>query len=294
MTKSLHVPKADLHTPEELLASASALLASGEADVRRAVVLEAITALEAFVHRTIFPVLAKSMDELLVKWLDEKTRMDFDSRLGVLTPVALGHPIDKASDLWTRYQRAKAIRNEVVHKGRKVTHEDAEFVLRTVYDWLEYLGSTAEVALALDGLKRFVERTRLVVRDSVMAVELVRSYFEKTRAATVSTEEATLSGVDQVIRADLVLRFGSQTVLVETKMLPITSEDRDLSALVQHAVAQVSIQIRAHNISRGAVILFVREAPPESFATVRNLDDGHVSVVVIDGSGQGNDPSRPF
>src|ERR1700687_4125129 len=74
MAKSIHVPKAELHTPEELLASASALLASGETDVRRAVVLEAITALEAFVHQTIFPVLARTMDDLLVKWLDEKTR----------------------------------------------------------------------------------------------------------------------------------------------------------------------------------------------------------------------------
>jgi hypothetical protein len=58
--------------------------------------------------------------------------MDFDSRLGVLTPVALRQPVDKASDLWKRYLRSKKIRNEVTHSGRRVTYDDAVFVLATV------------------------------------------------------------------------------------------------------------------------------------------------------------------
>lgn len=51
--------------------------------------LEAITALEAYVERTIFGLLEVTMDPQLVHWLAERTRMDFDARLGVLTPVAL-------------------------------------------------------------------------------------------------------------------------------------------------------------------------------------------------------------
>ena len=54
MTTSLPIPIADLHTPEELLENAEILFNSDNPKMLRAAVLEAITALEAFVHVTVF------------------------------------------------------------------------------------------------------------------------------------------------------------------------------------------------------------------------------------------------
>jgi hypothetical protein len=55
-----------------------------------AVALEAITALEVFVDRGVFSLLEEQVDPLLVRWLKQRTRTDFESRLSVLAPVALG------------------------------------------------------------------------------------------------------------------------------------------------------------------------------------------------------------
>jgi len=51
------IKPAELNTPEELLAGAKALLKSITPQMRRAVVLEAITALEVFIHNKIFKIL---------------------------------------------------------------------------------------------------------------------------------------------------------------------------------------------------------------------------------------------
>ncbi len=77
------IPTADLHTPEELLDNAETLLASSNPKMMRAVVLEAITALEAYVQSVVFSALGTKLDSLLVQWLEDKTKMDFDSRLSV-------------------------------------------------------------------------------------------------------------------------------------------------------------------------------------------------------------------
>ena len=93
-SRNTNVPKASLHTPEELLDNAETLFLSNNPKMMRAAILEAITALEAYVQSTIFPALNEKLDPVLVKWLEDKTRMDFDSRLSVLTPVVTEHEID--------------------------------------------------------------------------------------------------------------------------------------------------------------------------------------------------------
>lgn len=112
---------ADLHSSEELLATAEALLALADPQMYRAAVLEAITALESYVSGTVFEQLALLMDPLLVKWLRDRTRMDFDSRLSVLAPVATGRPVDTASGLWQDYKTAKTIRNSVTHTPERAS-----------------------------------------------------------------------------------------------------------------------------------------------------------------------------
>ena len=135
-------PIADLHTPDEILENAEALLNSNNPKMFRGAILEAITALEAYVQKTVFASLENKLDPLLVKWLQEKTMMDFDTRLSLFTPIATGVFIDKQSDLWKDYKNAKDIRNKVTHSGKKVSKDDAQFVINTVYRWLASLGKT--------------------------------------------------------------------------------------------------------------------------------------------------------
>lgn len=132
-SRPMIAPTAEIHTPEELLDGAEVLFASANPKMMRAAVLEAIAALEAFVQDVVFTALRGKLDPLLVQWLEEKTRIDFDSRLSVLTPVAVGRQIDKQASLWKKYKGAKEIRNKVTHSGRKVSTDEARFVIDTVY-----------------------------------------------------------------------------------------------------------------------------------------------------------------
>ncbi|MCX6998781.1 MAG: hypothetical protein NT106_00545 [Candidatus Sumerlaeota bacterium] len=271
----MRVPVADLHTPDELLATAVCLLSSGDPHVRRAVVLEAITALEAFVHRTVFSILNRTIDPLLVKWLDEKTRMDFDSRLSVLIPVALGQPVDKSSHLWAEYKKAKEIRNKVTHSGKRVSSDEAQFVLGTVHKWLAYLGSTAEVSLALYELKKFVESAKRPIPNEAAAVNIVRDYFIRTQAAITAQEQ----DLGRHQRADLVLAFGANRVVIEVKM--VRGGRYNVLARIGIAIQQVAGYVQQAQFTRGVLVIFSTVEPPEPYSTVHTVENGLVSVVVI-------------
>jgi len=276
------VPTADLHTPDELLAAAQSLITANDPKVRRAAVLEAITALEAYVERTVVGLLTTLLDPLLAKWIADRTRMDFDSRLRVVTPFVLGRPVDPSSDLWASYKRAKTIRNRVTHSGARVSTEDATFVLDTVRKWLAYLGSSAEVALALQGLKDHVERRGLSVSDGREAEMLVADYFRGT-SPQIDAERLGAPG----LRPDLVLAFGGETVVVEIKL--VRSSVRDLEAWIADAVKQALKFAHASDITRAAVVIFVRGTPPEAYRTVR-VRDGAVAVVVIEAPDRHGNP----
>lgn len=137
----------DSFSPAELLATSEALMTSGANDwtMYRAAVLEAITALETSVQTIILPGLRRRLGSELAKWIEEKTRMDFDSRLGLLVPVVTTLKVDKSAKLWIDYKSAKKIRNSVTHSGKKVSQEQARTVINTVYEWLEYLSQAREV-----------------------------------------------------------------------------------------------------------------------------------------------------
>jgi hypothetical protein len=275
-----------LHTPEELLVTAESLLSSGDPKVRRAAVLEAITALETFVHRTVFGVLNRTMEPLLVKWLEKKTRMDFDSRLGTLTPFALRQPVDKESKLWTDYIDAKKIRNKVTHEGKRISRDEAEFVLDTVRKWLAYLGSTVEVSLALDSLKRFIESSRLPISSGSAGIRIVHEYFERSGPAIDKDLEPILQQVrsdrdkfNTQRRPDLVLTFGSHKVVVEVKIVQTRMPEQYNQ--IQQAMYQVINYVRQAQFTRGALVIFSPYEPPEPFKTVFTDEDGIVSGVII-------------
>lgn len=275
MTALPHDESADLHTPEELLAGAESLLVERDEQLMRAAVLEAITALEAYVHRTVFGVLHRTIDPALADCLDKKTRMDFDTRLSILVPAATGIAVDQTSSLWQRYKAAKTIRNRVTHGGSRVTREEARTVVETVKEWLSVIGSTADVDLSLLGLKKYVERRKIPVPDEASAVHLVERYFAKTRAAAAEHELA----VAPQSRVDLVLRFGSRRVLVEVKYLRdgVTELDKQ----IDRAVATAKKHAQPTGDARTAVVVFSDTELPRRFRDVERRADGAVSVVVI-------------
>jgi len=131
-------------TAAELLQTAEKLFSFGEANMYRASVLEAITALEASVKAIAFPALESRVGKELATWLEDKTRMDFDTRLSILIPVATGLKVNKQDRLWSDYKKAKETRNKVTHAGTKVTRNQARFVIDTVYEWIEYLKQAQE------------------------------------------------------------------------------------------------------------------------------------------------------
>ena len=266
---------AELHSPEELLATAEALLALADPQMYRAAVLEATTALEAYVSGAVFERLELLLDPLLVRWLRDKTRSDFDTRLTVLSPVATGRAVDTTSALWKDYKAARQIRNRVAHAGARVTYEKAAFVLTTVRHWMAFIGSTAELTITLDGLRRYVETARVPVRDERDAGSLVQRYFAKSPRDMVVTREAHDRG--QVF--DFILQFSDQRVAVEVKVLLPNVDDVEVG--IRDFTEGFAGIVRAGQFSRGALVVFTRSVPPEAYRVARVVEDGDLSVVVI-------------
>ena len=67
--------KPQIHAPSELLAGAESFLEKDVPHFNRAAVLEAISALEAYVGTVIVEALKQQYDEPLVELLKEKTKM---------------------------------------------------------------------------------------------------------------------------------------------------------------------------------------------------------------------------
>ena len=112
MSGEVELKPAELLRPEDLLENAKFLLELRESKAIRAVVLESMTALEVYVHNKVFKILETRLDPMFVKWLKEKTDMNFDDRLGYITPFTLNEDISRfrESDLWRRYKNARELR----------------------------------------------------------------------------------------------------------------------------------------------------------------------------------------
>lgn len=271
---------AQLHTPEELLAGAESLLAKDDSHFNRAAVLEAITALEAYVESMVFQLLESSIDPLLVRWLKEKTRMDFDTRLGVLTPVATARPVTKDSELWQRYKRAKEIRNKVTHSGRRVSWDEAKEVVQTVYDWMAHLGSTAELDLALLGLKKYIERGALGtnIRSPQEYEEIVAKYFIATKAAEARLNAPLGDGRGAISEADLILSFGKHRVVVEVRFL---RKANIMRTQIDRAFEFVKKALVMHGFSGAAIVFFCADEGYQAYPLIERRAEGKISAVAI-------------
>ena len=295
--KPSKTPIADLHTPDELLENAKTLLATKNPKMMRAAILEAITALEAFVQKTVFENLQGKLDPLLVIWLEDKTKMDFDSRLSVLTPVAIGKPINKESDLWENYKKSKSLRNRITHSGEIVSEDDAKFVIDTVHSWLAYLGRTVNLELALMQFRRYVEDNNISIKSEKDANQLIIDYFGRTQAAQAEAEVPISIGNDFSFRADVILKFGDTRVVIEHKIwrssqfaeydlsnptIHANSSGFDINNPIYQVVSMISATESTNTpIAQGAVIIFQSEEIPERFNLVQKLLDGKVYLLII-------------
>ena len=169
-------------TPAELLETAEELFKMGNSKMYRAAILEAITALESYVASEIMGKLKDHVGTELAKWLKEKTRFDFDARLGVLTSFVTGVEIDKDGRLWGDYKKSKEIRNKVTHSGKKVTEEQSRFIIDITYEWMDFLNQAQEIGRkgkardksAYDLLGQFVQvsaRLEKVIYSALMKFE---------------------------------------------------------------------------------------------------------------------------
>jgi len=265
---------ADIHTPEELLIGAESYLSSSDSQMMRAVVLESFTALETFVHNKVFKILDNKLDQLLVKWLKEKTKMNFDDRLGILTPIALGIDNIKNNNLWCRYEKAKRVRNQVTHNGKKVSRKEATEVFSTVYDWLAYLGSTVEMELSLLRLKRYIEEKNIILTKESEVQKVIYDYFAKIKKVELGREVMMPNNR----RADFILEFGEQTILIEAK---IVRTGNDLKSRKKDYIKQLKNMLDDTNISRVGLVVFFTEYIPDYFQKVLTYENGKISIVGI-------------
>lgn len=274
------IPIAELHTPDELLDSAEVLYESGNPKFLRPAILEAISALESYVQDTVFTILEETLDPLLMKWVENRTKSDFDVRLSVLTPVAVGIPIDKGSSLWEDYKKSKLIRNKVTHTGVKVTQEDARFVIDTVYRWLTYLGSTIEIEASLLGLKRFIENKNILIRSEEEAIYTICEYYGRTKAAknyNAISQPAILEKISR--RFDAIMSFGDYLVIVETKFYSDSINTENIKEAIEQAKG--IDHLYPNKVVIGVLILFTQGSSLQEVEDIIKIPDDRILIAVI-------------
>lgn len=224
-------------TPAELLETAERLFAAEDQNMYRAAILEAITALEANVRDKAFPALQLKVGGDLTKWLEEKTRMDFETRLGLFIPLATGLKVNKKDRLWNDYKKSKEIRNKVTHSGTRVTRKQARFVINTVYEWIEYLNQAQEA------LKEHGQETTETLGRFIQA---------SARLERVIYSAVVKSGADekQLQRKSSPLGELRRLSLVDDKAVKELYELRSLRNKAVHAYSNDSVIITESNVVR--------------------------------------------
>jgi hypothetical protein len=172
------------YTAAQLIQSAEHLYSIDDPRTVRASVLEAVAALESKVNDCVINQLDAKLGPILSKWIEERTRMDFDARLSILLPVATGLPVDKKGKLWVDYKKAKDIRNKIAHTGKRITKLQARKVIDAVYEWLNYLGSATSIPEVRTDMVKF----SLLGRFLAAWARLERAIYEEERKDNIKGE----------------------------------------------------------------------------------------------------------
>lgn len=272
------IPTATFHSPEELLQTAREILAAGNPKMYRGAILESLAALEAFVQRTVFPALEARFTKDFSEWLKDKTKMDFDSRLSVLAPIATGVAMEKKSPLWSIYKQTRELRKGVVHNSQKVTKKEVEAVLKNTSDWMAYLGRTIELQTALFDLKLWVEsQPTLVILTPLDAEQIVAQFFTRSKAANATLNKVfTIDG--RRYEADAILEFGSRQVLVESKFI---KHRKHFQQALDNAIRVVTHLRYVSKIRQACVIVFAAWKEDDVPEIVEKHQGGDIYSVVI-------------
>lgn len=265
-------------SPLDLLKNAKSLFLSGKEEYLRPAVLKAISCLESYVQTVVFRELESRIDPLLLKWLQDKTSSDFDSRLSILIPTATGLQVDKRSELWDRYKKAKLIRNRVTHVGIRVTQEQAKFVIDMVEAWLTYLASTVSLQLQLEVLRKEVESGVVKVTNKKAALELIREHLSPL--GDLYRTEAANQGM-----IDAVFAVGQYRVAVSIAFIDL----RTLKALKNiHADSSGLPDTFSHGVS----LVFNRGVHVPDEVATKTSGDGRVITLIINSERDGIGCSR--
>jgi hypothetical protein len=276
------------HSPIDLLAGAEALLEKDDPHFNRAVVLEAISALEAYVGAIVFDSLEGTLNTALIDLLKQKTKMDFDSRLSVLVPVATGNIVEKNNTLWQDYKKARQIRNKVTHMGSVVTHEEAKFTVKTVYDWFSFLGSTAEIDNSFMGLKKTMENNPARFSSYETIEKEICKYFRITKGTDAKIGETIThtargeSGQGSLVKmeADIVVEIGNKKVVIEIKT-HVAHHPESIDALLKRATQQVKNLLYAGRFDKAVVLFICRSAIPDNYDKLIRDMGGRVSIIPV-------------
>ncbi len=237
---------------------------------------EAITALESLVERTVFPALSLRFEKELVDWLKEKSKNAFDARFSLPVPLATGIQIENKGVQWARYKRARSARHEVVHQGRKVSQQEAEEVVSVISTWMNLILSTVNLELQLSKLKTWVEgQSELRITSSNEANDLVERFFKNTTKATAEAQKPFKMG-DFFHRPDLILTFGKEKIVVETKFI----KSKNIDQVVAGTSGQIEMYKRATGIERACFVVFTTAPSTTAAKGVRKDPQGNMFIVI--------------
>lgn len=189
----------------------------------RSAVLEAQTALEVFIHKTIFSLLKYKVGKELKDFIKEKSRFDFDSIFKTIIPYTTNLPIDRTTDLWRHMKEVKNLRNKIVHDGISVSEKEAKKAYKSTYKLLAFL-SIAKVKQELYAYRENVKNSNEII-DSESAAEL--SFKNNIINCTDDDVQdlAVTKRFSDGRKVDLVLKFGERKIVIEFKYLNILDND---------------------------------------------------------------------
>lgn len=204
--------------------------------------------------------------------------MNFDDRLGYITPFALNEDISKfrESDLWRRYKNARELRNDVTHKGIEVSFEKAEEVYKTMYDWLACLESSVGLELSLYGFRQIIEGSEITSLNDYFT--LLDEFYRKSKAG-FNLKSLTQIKYSIETAFEWGLKFGQIVVSLDTKFSSGTIDK--FNFLVETLIGQTRVKLNNPNIDKAAIIIFHKGELPESFKVVRNFEDGKIYIIAI-------------
>lgn len=177
--------------------------------------MEAQTALEVFIHKTIFSLLEYKVGKELKDFIKEKSKFDFNSYFETIIPYTTNIPIDRTSELWRHMKNVKGLRNKIVHEGISVSEKEAKEAYKSTYNLLAFLS----IAKVKQELYAYSENVKNEIIDSESAAELsFKNNIINSTDNDVQDLDVTKRFSDRR-KVDLVLKFGKRKIVIEFKYL---------------------------------------------------------------------------